>query len=289
MLKAVKKATILKLTCVLVSLTLVIASCIYLVNAPKCVLIISFLTFSAFGVLIPWLDTQRHETLIKILIVALFSLSAIFVGYIILELTGILERAGNVDGMISLIRSLGSLGVVIFILFIIINVVFLPIPAAVPAIIGTTLYGPLWSFVYMAIGTTIGSVITFSLGKIFGKRVAEWMVGKEKTEKYARFLNEKGRLAFIFMIIFPFFPDDILCLIAGISHMSYRYFIFVICTIRTATLAFMCFFSNGKIIPFHGWGLVVWITIGVALIAAFILTAILKKRIMHQQKSPERG
>jgi len=134
----------------------------------------------------------------------------------------------------------------------------------------------------MSIGTVIGSIIVFCLGKVFGQRIAVWMIGKEKTEKYATFLDKKGRLAFIFMMIFPFFPDDILCLIAGLSKMSYKFFLFIICPVRVGVLAFTCFFADGSIIPFSGWGIPVWISIAIILVAIFAVVTILKRKMFSK-------
>lgn len=263
---------------------MVVAACIFLADAPKWVTLAVFMVYAAFGVWIPWIDAQKHEALFKSVVVALFTLSILLIGYMALEASGVLERVKNVEGMIALIRSFGFWGVFVYVLFIVLNVVFLPVPAAVPAVIGTAVFGPLWSFVCMSAGTVAGSLIIFILGRNFGKKLVVWMIGKEKTEKYAEFVGKKGRAAFIFMIVLPFFPDDILCLMAGLSHMSYRYFIFVICPVRVATLAFMCFFADGKLIPFHGWGLAVWIAIGTGLIGAFVAATVIKRKILKAKK-----
>ncbi|MCL2062709.1 MAG: VTT domain-containing protein [Firmicutes bacterium] len=281
--KAFNKTDGIKLASALLSLAMLVLSCVFLVGAPKIVLISVFIIFAAFGVAIPAIDAKKHETLFKVFFVALITAALILTVYIILQASGVLERLENIEGMIAAIRATGPLGIFVFVLFIIVNVVFLPIPPAIPAVIGTMLYGALWSFIFMTIGTVIGSVITFSLGRVFGKKIVVWMIGKEKTEKWANFINKKGRLAFLFMIILPFFPDDVLCLIAGMSHMSYGYFIGVICVARTAVLAFMCFFADGSIIPFRGWGIWVWAILGVLLIGAFILVTILKKRILRKK------
>jgi uncharacterized membrane protein YdjX (TVP38/TMEM64 family) len=265
---------------------MLVLTCFFLSEAPKLALIFIFLTFAALGVTIASIDAKKHETLFKIFFVTLITATVVLVVYIALDSSGALESLNNVNKMISLIRSAGALGIAVFILLVIVNIVFLPIPSAVLAVIGTILYGPLWSFIYMSVGTVIGSIITFAAGRLFGRKVVVWMIGKEKTDKYSEFIDKKGRIALVFMMIFPFFPDDVLCLIAGMSHMSYGYFLSVVCTTRIAVLAFMCFFADGKIIPFSGWGIPVWIAIGVVLIAAFIAITIVKKKIM-KKRNPE--
>ncbi|MCL2847384.1 MAG: VTT domain-containing protein [Firmicutes bacterium] len=274
-----KKADTLKFVSAVLTFSMICFCVIFLIQSSIYVLLGFLLSFMILGLGCAFINNKKQEALFKLFFVLLISLSVIFILFIILNKTGVLNQLSDVTTVAAFIKGFGFWGVAVFIFFVILNTVFLPIPMAVPAVVGTIIYGPLLSFIYMSIGTVIGSIIVFSLGKIFGQRIAIWMVGEEKTEKYATFLDKKGRLAFIFMMIFPFFPDDILCLIAGLSKMSYKFFIFVICPVRLIALAFTCFFVDGSIIPFSGWGIPVWITIGVVFIGAFIIIAIIKRKM----------
>lgn len=48
--------------------------------------------------------------------------------------------------------------------------------------------------------------------------------GKRKTEKYSRIINENGKFLFVMMLLLPFFPDDVISLLAGASNMSLPFF-----------------------------------------------------------------
>ena len=67
------------------------------------------------------------------------------------------------------------------------------------------------------------------------------------------------------MQLLPFFPDDIMCMIAGISSMSFRFFSIVILIVRPIVIGTICLFGSdglaSKIIPFSGFGIVIWILI----------------------------
>jgi len=282
--KPFKRANSFKLASGLLSLCMVILSCIFLLSAPAYVLMIAFLIFASLGVAIASIDPTKKESLFKSLFVLLVTLSVMLLVYIILSLTGVLAKIQSTEQLVASIRSTGIWGALIFTLFIIVNVIFLPVPSAISAIVGTILFGPLVGFILMSIGTVIGSIITFVIGRYAGKKVVVWMIGKEKTEKYANFLSKKGKFAFVLMIILPLFPDDIMCLIAGLSNMSYKFFIGVICTVRVAVLAFICFFADGSIIPFRGWGLYVWIGLGALIILASVVGLILKKKFFEKNK-----
>ena len=279
-----KKVDSIKFTACILSFTMVVLCSIFLLHNPLYILIPSLIAFAALGITVAWMNATKHESLFKLFFVALCVLSSLGVVYIALSASGVLSRLENPEQIANFIKGLGWIGVFVFILFVVLNTVFLPVPFAIPAVIGTLLYGPLWSFIYMSIGTVVGSIIVFTMGKLFGRRLVTWMIGKERTEKYAAFLDKKGRLAFIFMMIFPFFPDDILCLIAGLTSMSYKYFILVICTVRVGVLAFTCFFADGSIIPFSGWGIPVWIVIGIVFVGVFVAVTLLKRNIMGSTK-----
>ncbi|MGN1099600.1 MAG: hypothetical protein ACI4S9_04595, partial [Christensenellales bacterium] len=62
-----------------------------------------------------------------------------------------------------------------------------------------------------------------------------------------------------FMFLFPFFPDDTLCLIAGLTTFNYTWFFILMIITRSITTFSTVMIGDGALhIPFHGWGLVVW-------------------------------
>ena len=278
----VKKADSLKFISAVLCFSMICLTVMFLLHSTIYFLLGFLSSFAALGLACAFINNKKREALFKLFFVMLVGLSVIFILFVILQRTGILEQLTDVYTVANTIKGFGWIGALVFIIFVMLNTVFLPIPGTVSAIVGTIVYGPLLSFVYMSIGTVIGSIIVFCLGKVFGQRIAVWMIGKEKTEKYATFLDKKGRLAFIFMMIFPFFPDDILCLIAGLSKMSYKFFLFIICPVRVGVLAFTCFFADGSIIPFSGWGIPVWISIAIILVAIFAVVTILKRKMFSK-------
>ena len=283
MKKKFYKQIALKLTVAVLGAGMLALSCIFLMGLPKYILLLAIILFSSLTVIITSLDYHAHETLFKILFVTFIAAALALVGFIVLDRTSIMEKLKDADAIIEFIRGTRHWGILVFIFFVIFQVIFLPLPTAVTAFIGSKLYGPTWAFIYMTIGTIIGSLIAFALGKVFGQKLVIWMIGKEKTEKYAEILNRKGRFLFIVMMLLPFFPDDILCLVAGITAMSYGYFLLVISLTRPVMIAFTCYFVEGSIIPFSGWGIPVWIAIFAAFLVLFIIIGRVKKIVMDRK------
>lgn len=189
----------------------------------------------------------------------------------ILKCTGTLQQFSSVEKIKALISRHKGWSYVIFCLLEILNIVILPIPAILLHIAGASLFGSWVAFLLAFLSVFIGSVFVFSIGRIFGKKVVNWCIGKKSTEKYRKILNKKGEIAFIFMQILPFFPDDVLCFVAGISNMSWKFFILIMLTIRPIYIILACFFGTGQIIPFSGWGIPVWICVVGVTIILFVI------------------
>ena len=81
------------------------------------------------------------------------------------------------------------------------------------------------------------------------------------------------------MMVFPMFPDDILCVIAGMTNMSFSFFFWTNMLARGIGIACTVFFGSGAIIPFHGWGLIVWAVIIIVIALLFYLSVRFKDKI----------
>ena len=91
------------------------------------------------------------------------------------------------------------------------------IPGGITSAIGVVSFGSVFGFVYNYIGLCIGSLIAFWLIKQYGRPFMEKVCDQKKFEIF-----------FAFAISVPGFPDDILCMIAGLTKMSYKKFMMII-------------------------------------------------------------
>lgn len=177
----------------------------------------------------------------------------------------------KIQAVINLIRSTGKWGMLVFVLIQILQVVVLPLPAVVCYVPGAIIWSPLTATLLASAGVIIGSMICYFFGRKFGRKALVWLAGKDATEKYADYIGNRSKGIFLIMQILPFFPDDVLCIIAGLTAMNFPYFAGVIILVRPLIIAAYCFLGNGSVIPFSGWGIPVWI----AIIAVFVVLAVL--------------
>ena len=275
------KITLTKVLITLLNFGMLVLSCIYLKNLPRIVLLCAIIIFASLCVTVPSINEKTHETIYKSFILASVFMAFILICYVILDASGWLYKFKDIDALLTFIRNTKQWGILVYIGIVIFQVIFLPIPSAIVAVLGTILYGPTYAFVFMTIGTLVGSVITFLLGKMFGRKLAVWVIGEEKTDKLSTLLNEKGKFIFVVTMLFPFFPDDIMCLVAGITTMSFKFFTITVTLTRPVMIAFLCYFGSGTIIPFTGWGIPVWIALFTVVIALFFIINKIKKKMLN--------
>lgn len=163
------------------------------------------------------------------------------------------------------------MGMLVFVLIQFLQVVVLPLPAVVCYVPGAVIWSPLTATLLASAGVIAGSFFCYFLGRKFGRKALVWLAGKDAAEKYADYIGNRSKGIFLIMQILPFFPDDVLCIIAGITAMNFPYFAGVIVLVRPLIIAAYCFLGNGSIIPFSGWGIPVWL----AIIAVFATLAVL--------------
>ena len=132
-------------------------------------------------------------------------------------------------------------------------------------------YGPFSGAIYCTIGILIGSYISYAIGKVFGHKIVSWIVGVDNVNKYSEIIRKRGKVFLSLAFLLPMFPDDILCLIAGITDMSFLSFFWITFITRPIGVICMSYFGSGSLIPFSGWGIYVWVAILVLAIAAVIL------------------
>ncbi|EOH93226.1 TVP38/TMEM64 family protein [Enterococcus pallens] len=129
-----------------------------------------------------------------------------------------------------IVKKTGFWGPFIFILFQIAQVVLPILPGGTSLSIGILAFGQWIGFVYNYIGIVLGSILSFLLIRHFGKSLLRIFVSEKTAKKYLAYLDNKKKFTrfFIFAILFPVAPDDLLCMIAGLSTMKFRTFVLTI-------------------------------------------------------------
>ena len=212
-------------------------------------------------------NVKTYKLCITLLVIGIL----VVVAYMVCYLNGWLKYFENADTIKNIILDSGMWGIIVFLLIQIFQVVISFIPSMVTTLVGVAIYGPLVASLVSTVGILLGSILSFFIGRIFGRKVVVWIAGEEQTKKYCDLLNKKGKFLLVLMFLFPVFPDDLLCLVAGITTMSFRFFFIASLITRPVSIFTTAYFGSGQLIPYSGWGLYVWPVIIILLIAVFVL------------------
>jgi uncharacterized membrane protein YdjX (TVP38/TMEM64 family) len=166
------------------------------------------------------------------------------------------------------VASFGVLAPLAFFLLQFFQVIVSPIPGNVTTIAGGLLLGPLPAFLISTAAIFLGSLGAFGLGKLFGRPLVEKIAGKAVVDKYMLTVSSRQRIVLILMFLMPFFPDDVLCLIAGLSAMKFRSFALIVILTRPWGILFSALLGAGTInIPDWGWVIIVAAAVGLFILS----------------------
>ena len=224
------------------------------------------------------LKTNTKQKVVRSLITLLVFVSIFVVIYLVLYYTGTLQKIDSAEDIKEFILQGGVWSYALFFAIQFLQVTFIPIPAIVTTVAGALVFGPWITYFISIVAVLLGSLFAFWLGKKFGRKIIVWIAGKEDAEKWDKKL-EKGKYLFVLMLIFPGFPDDILCMVVGATPMTYKFFIFANLFTRPFIFIVITFFGSGTIIPFVGWGIYVWIALIITAIYLFYLSVKYQKQI----------
>ena len=234
-----------------------------------------------FSILVPVVISIYCGVSVALLIKGKASLTRMAFGFYVLLLfclvfVYILQKTGFftiVESSESLSKYLEDTGVWMPLLYIILQylqVVILPIPSVVSTLAGVALFGAFRAIIYSLIGIILGSVTAFLVGRKLGYRAVAWMVGEDNLKLWQKKLKGKDNLFLSIMFLLPFFPDDVLCFIAGLSSMSFKYFAGIIGISRVLIVSTTCYSID--IIPYNTWwGILIWGILILAVLLAFVL------------------
>lgn len=186
----------------------------------------------------------------------------------ILQKTGFFTIVESSESLSKYLEETGIWMPILYIILQYLQVVILPIPSVVSTLAGVALFGAFKTVIYSLVGIILGSFTAFFIGRKLGYRAVVWIVGRDKLSLWRKKLKGKDNFFLTVMFLLPFFPDDILCFIAGLASMSFKYFAGVIAISRILIVSATCYSID--IIPYNTWwGLLIWSILIIGIVLAF--------------------
>ena len=181
--------------------------------------------------------------------------------------TGFFEAAGSQEKLGEYIARCAPWSHLAYFGIQLVSVVVAPIPSNLTAAAGAYLFG-LWpSFLLTWGAVSLGSAIVFGLARALGQQFAGQFVSEKLAGKYLDVIRRKRDVFLALAFLFPFFPDDILCILAGLTDISFKRFFLLAAIFRPWGLLAACMVGSATVsIPWWGMAL-----LGVLGLAGFLL------------------
>ena len=196
--------------------------------------------------------------------------SQIWSGAVLLAITiaaVVLYFVGRARGWMSMFNSVGELqeyvsgygawAPLVFFALQVIQVILAPVPGSVTTLFGGIFFGFWKAMIISVAAVLVGSIILFLLAKYLGRPLVTRLIGEKRVEKYMEKMSARQFWVLFMMFLMPFFPDDVLCLMAGLTAIKLPGFALLVLVTRPWGLVFSALVGSGVItIPIWGWVLI---------------------------------
>ena len=206
---------------------------------------------------------KRNHKWIATLVFTIAALGGIF---LFLWNTGFFAAAKSLEGIQDYIARFSPYSHLVFLLVQLASVVIAPIPSNITAAGGALLFGMWPSFLLTAGAVVLGSAVVFWLARVLGQSFADRFVSQKVSDQYLELIRRKRDVSLALVFLFPFFPDDLICILAGLTDISFpRFLVIVVLTRPWGLLAASAVGSSVISIPI--WAMVL---IGLAGLILFL-------------------
>lgn len=207
---------------------------------------------------------MKQRKWIGTLFVALILLGG---GGIFLWNTGFFTAATSLEGIQTYIEEFSPYSQLVFFLVQLASVIIAPIPSNITAAAGALMFGMWQSFILTWLAVAMGSMVVFALARLLGQTFANQFVSEKISHRYLDLIKRKRDVFLSLVFLFPFFPDDLICILAGLTDIGYLRFFIIVTLFRPWGLLVACA-VGGSVISIPLWGMAL---IGIAGLAFFLL------------------
>ncbi|MEQ7194297.1 TVP38/TMEM64 family protein [Enterococcus avium] len=176
-------------------------------------------------------------------------LAAFIIILIYIRHSGIFSSVADLQHFI---KNFGNFAIAAFIVVQAIQPIVPFLPGGFATIVGMLMFGNIPGVLYSYIGLVIGEVGLFLLVRRFGSKFARLVLSEKNFEKFETTLQDHTqdiKKLLIVCFIFPFLPDDLTCLVAGMTDLSFREYLKIVLIFKiwsVASYGYFCLFVLNK-------------------------------------------
>lgn len=194
---------------------------------------------------------KRYQGVLALGVILLLAVG----GGLLLWQTGFFASFHSLEAVRAYIERFTPFSQIVYFLIQFLSVVIAPIPSNVTALAGAAVFGMWPAFLLTAAAVVSGSVLVFWLARVLGQPFVDRFVSRKVSEKYMDIIRRKQDVFLALTFLFPFFPDDVLCILAGLSDIPLRRFLVIALLTRPWGLLVACALG-GSVIQIPLWGMV---------------------------------
>ncbi|SFO10779.1 Uncharacterized membrane protein YdjX, TVP38/TMEM64 family, SNARE-associated domain [Proteiniclasticum ruminis] len=216
------------------------------------------------------IQITKINLLIGLFTITLFSISTI---------TMFLELV-KVNGVESVLKSYGRFSKAIYFLICFLQPIILPLPEPITITAGNVVFGKFIGFTLGFLGTVLGIVTMFFISRIANTKLKLTIINSKNLAKYNKLVKKNETFILILLFIFPILTDEIICIGAGLSRITFRKFLLTAVFSKFITVGLYSI-SSGLVKKILELGLIYQLVIVLAIITVLYVL----KRIIHHVKS----
>lgn len=193
---------------------------------------------------------EKYKWITTLLLVVLL----IGAGALLLWRTGFFAAAASLEGIQSYFEKFSPYSQIVFFAVQLVSVIIAPIPSNLSAAAGALIFGVWESFFMTVTAVILGSMAVFFLARALGQEFTQHFVSEKVSGRYLDVLKRKRDVVLALVFLFPFFPDDLICILAGLTDISWPRFLAVLILFRPWGLLVACG-VGGSVISIPLWGM----------------------------------
>lgn len=208
---------------------------------------------------------KKHSVMIaSIVLVLLVLVGAYILSQLSWDFTRMKEIFSSQERFREFVMGFGVWAPLVFFLSQVLQVIISPIPGNITGLVGGAAFGWLTGFLLNGSGILLGSIIAFYLARALGQTIVVRLIGQEVFNKYNNIFQGKFLFGLFLLFLFPFFPDDALCFLAGLSSLPFPIFLILILIGRLPGMLVAALAGAGVFV----FSLYQWVIVGVISLTA---------------------
>jgi len=214
--------------------------------------------------------------------VAVLTIGFLFIGHQQHCLQCSVVKAFSPDVVKHFIGGFGPWAIIVYILLYTINSVSILPPIAIMSLSAGFLFGPIFGFIALTLGSFFGTTATFFISRYYGRGFVDKIV-KGKGAEFQERISRNGFMVILPIRLIGFPPWELVNYASGLSKISYRDYISATMIGIMPAIIIQVFFSD-RLSDFNLKDPTLYMAVG-----AFILLAVIPTVILNKKKSSPKG